>query len=89
MTNRIRWGIIGAGHIARAFARGLAESDSGILHGIASRSPEGGALFAAEFPTQVYLGYQALIDDPEIQAVYIATPHPQHVEWAMRAIAAG
>lgn len=89
MNDRLRWGIIGAGHIARAFARGLAESDTGVLDAVASRSGEGAERFAAEFPARRHVGYQALIDDPRVQAVYIATPHPMHVEWALRAMAAG
>ncbi len=89
MSNRLTWGIIGAGHIARAFARGLAESETGILHAVASRTREGAERFATEYPARIHVGYQALIDDPEVQAVYIATPHPMHVEWALRAMAAG
>ena len=89
MSHRLRWGIIGAGHIARAFARGLVDSERGELLAIASRTQAGAEAFNCEHPARMHVGYQTLIDDPEIQAVYIASPHPFHVEWAMRAMAAG
>ncbi|WIV49499.1 aldo/keto reductase [Marivivens sp. LCG002] len=88
----VKWGIIGPGRIAWNFAKGLSESEHGTLFAIASRSPERGAAFAAEFGVaadKVYSNYQAIFDDPEVDAIHIATPHPFHAEQALMAIRAG
>ena len=90
MTDRLRWGIIGTGHIAEEFADGIKASATGVLWAVAGRTD----LSAERFATRVgvpcrYTGYQALLDDPQVQAVYIATPHPVHAEWAIKAAQAG
>ena len=88
-ATNVRWGIIGPGTIARAFAGGVAHSRTGKLVAIGARDP-GKAGYAENFPgARVHGGYQALLDDPEVDAVYIATPHPQHAEWAIKAAEAG
>lgn len=85
----IRWGIIGPGGIAKAFLRGIQGSNTGTLVAIGSRNP-GKASLKTDFPgARIHDGYQALLDDPEVEAVYIATPHPQHAEWAIKAAEAG
>lgn len=90
MSNTLGWGIISTGRIAGIFARGLAASATGKLIAVASRSPEKAAQFATEFgASRSHGSYEALLADPEVQAVYIATPHPQHVEWVIRAAEAG
>ncbi|MBR2691969.1 MAG: aldo/keto reductase [Aquamicrobium sp.] len=87
--NKIRWGIIGPGNIARAFAGGVAHSRSGVLAAIATRDP-GKSGLAEAFPgARILQGYDALLEDPTVDAVYIATPHPGHAEWAIRALEAG
>lgn len=85
---KIRWGIIGPGSIAQTFAAGLAHSRTGRLVAIGSRNP--GSELADQFPgARVHDGYAALLNDPEVDAVYIATPHPWHAEWAIKAAEAG
>ncbi|MEZ2126464.1 MULTISPECIES: aldo/keto reductase [unclassified Sinorhizobium] len=85
----IRWGIIGPGTIARTFADGIAHSRTGKLVAIATRNPEKPGL-GESFPgARIVKGYDALLTDPEIDAVYIATPHTGHAEWAIKAIRAG
>ena len=85
----IRWGIIGPGTIARTFADGVAHSRTGKLAAIASRNP-GKPGLAEQFPgARIVDGYDALLTDTEVDAVYIATPHPLHAEWAIKAIRAG
>lgn len=85
----IRWGIIGPGTIARTFADGVAHSRTGKLVAIASRNPDKPGL-ADHFPgTRIVAGYEALLHDPEIDAVYIATPHTGHAQWAIKALRAG
>ncbi len=89
MTDKLKWGIIGAGGIARKFAHGLAGSRTGELVAIGSRSVESGQKFTAEFPATAHASYEALLADPQVQAVYISTPHPMHAEWAIKAANAG
>ncbi|MBO9198119.1 aldo/keto reductase [Rhizobium sp. 16-449-1b] len=85
----IRWGIIGPGTIARTFADGIAHSRTGKLVAIATRNPEKPGL-AENFPgARIVKGYEALLGDSEIDAVYIAVPHTGHAEWAIKAIRAG
>ncbi|MFO1144308.1 MAG: aldo/keto reductase [Amaricoccus sp.] len=86
---RIRWGIIGPGGIARAFAAGLAHSRTGRLVAIGARDPKKAGYGEHFAGARVLDGYAALLADPEVEAVYIATPHPQHAEWAIKAASAG
>ena len=88
-TTKLRWGIIGPGAIARDFRRGVLDSEHCELVAIATRNPEKPGL-AEQFPEcRVFNGYEALLTDPEVDAIYIATPHPSHAEWAIRAAEAG
>jgi predicted dehydrogenase len=85
----IRWGIVGPGVIAKAFAGAAARTDGTELAAIATRHP-GREGLAADFPgARILEGYQALLDDPAVDAVYVATPHPGHAEWAIKAAEAG
>ncbi|KFC71044.1 putative oxidoreductase [Devosia sp. LC5] len=86
---KIRWGIIGPGSIAKAFQGGVAGSKHGVLAAIATRDPNKPNL-ATDFPgARIVHGYDALLADPEIDAVYIAVPHTGHAEWAIKAAGAG
>ncbi|WP_209089927.1 aldo/keto reductase [Agrobacterium tumefaciens] len=85
----IRWGIIGPGTIARTFADGIAHSRTGRLEAIATRNPDKPGLAQAFAGARIVKGYDALLADPDIDAVYIATPHTGHAEWAIKAIRAG
>lgn len=88
----LRWGILSTGRIAGVFARALAVSRHGQLVAVGSRSAAEATRFAAEHglpPSAAHPTYDALLADPAVEAVYIATPHPQHVEWTERAAAAG
>jgi predicted dehydrogenase/aryl-alcohol dehydrogenase-like predicted oxidoreductase len=88
-TKPLRWGIIGPGEIAKAFAGGVANSKHGKLVAIATRDPKRPGL-AETFPgTRIHAGYDAILADPEVDAVYIATPHTSHAEWAIKAAEAG
>ena len=84
----LRWGILGTGRIARQFASALPHSRSGRLHAVGSRAPPKAP--AAEFAgARLHGSYAALLDDPQVEAVYIATPHPSHAALAIQAAAAG
>jgi len=56
---------------------------------VGNRSAEKGEAFAKEFAIPKHYGYEDLLSDPEIDAVYISTPHPMHAEWAVKAADAG
>ncbi|MYM40407.1 Gfo/Idh/MocA family protein [Duganella qianjiadongensis] len=89
-TPFIRWGILGTGKIARAFAAALQITPDAKLVAVASRSMESAAPFAQEFGAERAHGsYQALADDPEVDVIYIATPHPMHHENALLCLHGG
>ena len=86
MADKLAWGILGAGNIAKQFAKGVAASRTGTLAAVGSRSQDKADTFAKDFGIPTAHGsYEALLADPNVQAVYIATPHPHHAEWAIRA----
>jgi len=90
MAGRLQWGIISTGRISGVFAKGLAESNTGDLLAVASRTQESADRFGDEYNVpRRYVGYEALLADPDVQAVYISTPHPMHAEWAVKAAEAG
>jgi predicted dehydrogenase len=86
----VNWGIIGPGSIARVFCNGLRFSKTGQAAAVASRSRDKAEKFAAIFGIgTVYDSYEALLADDSIDAVYIATIHPAHLEWVKKAAQAG
>ena len=90
MTEPLRWGIISTGGIARTFVRDLAFIDSGVAVAVGSRSIAAANAFADEFAIAGrYASYEELVDDPEVEAVYVATPHPMHFDNAMLALERG
>jgi len=90
MNRKLQWGILSTGRIAGVFARGLAESKTGKLVAVGSRTREAAEKFGKEFGIErCHASYDALLADPEVEAVYIAPPHPMHAEWAIKATEAG
>lgn len=89
MAERLRWGILATGRIARSFSTGLRHSKSGVLVASASRSEERAQAFASEFGGRTYGSYRELVDDPEVEAVYIASPHHLHMEHTILCAEAG
>ena len=88
----LRWGVLGAGGIAGTFVRAVRDHTAGEVVAIGSRAPErAGALAAAHGldARAVRDGYEALVGDDAVDAVYVATPHSHHREHALLAIAAG
>jgi len=84
MLEKIKWGIIAPGNIANRFAEGLSFSEKGRLYAVASNSYEKAKAFADKFGAlRAYGSYDALIEDAEVDAVYIASPHPFHAKQAM------
>jgi predicted dehydrogenase len=89
MTEPVRWGILGTGKIARAFATALQDVPGAVLAGVASRSIDKAEAFAAEFRAAAFGSYGALAEADGIDLVYVATPHPQHAGNALLALGAG
>ena len=88
--NKLRWGLLAAGNIAKAFAKGVQHSQTGELVAVGSRAQASADKFADEFNIPHRHGsYEALLADPDVDAVYISTPHPQHAEWIIKAAEAG
>jgi predicted dehydrogenase len=88
--SKLRWGIIGTGAIAHKFARGVLRSETGELTAVGSRTESRAREFAGSYQIPSPHGsYEALLADPAVDVVYIATPHPQHREWTLRAAQAG
>lgn len=86
----IRWGILGTSLISEVMASAIRESKTSELTAIASRSPATAQSFAEKFGlTTFYHGYEALLADPGIDAVYIGLPNHLHKEWIIRAAKAG
>ena len=87
---KLRWGILGCGKIARKLARAIGGSQTGTVVAAGSRTKEGAQAFAAELRVpHAHGSYAELLANPEVEVVYIATPHPWHAEWAIRAAEAG
>lgn len=90
MKKPFRWGIIGTGGIARAFAFDLQTLPDHKVEAVGSRSAQKGHAFAAEFADCASYGsYEELVADPKIDGIYVATPHPSHVSNTLLALRAG
>lgn len=79
MPKQFRWGILGCGNIAKKFATGLKAIDDATLVAVGSRTQENADAFANEFGAERrHSSYEALAADPDVDAIYVATPHPFH-----------
>ena len=84
-----RWGILATGRIAALFAEDLALLPSEELVAVGSRRRESAVAFAEEYGGTPYSSYEELVRDPEVEVVYIATPHSMHLENARLAFEHG
>lgn len=89
MSAPVRWGVASVAGINAATVPAILGCASAELAGFASRDPERARLAAAEWGGTGYPSYEALLADPDIEAVYVPTPNAQHAEWVHRAIRAG
>ncbi|MHC4126377.1 MAG: Gfo/Idh/MocA family protein, partial [Planctomycetota bacterium] len=81
MDGKIGWGILGTGKIAAKFTRGLRFITDGRVAAVGSRSAERAKEFAKKFNVPNSHGsYEQLVNDPGVDAVYVATAHPFHME---------
>ena len=85
-----RWGVVGPGGIAARFADGLALVDDGVITAVASRSVERAQAFGSRYDIPArYSDVRALLDDPDVDIVYVATPSARHVDDTIAALDAG
>lgn len=90
MENQVRWGIAGCGKIAHKFADAIQRVPGNVLTAVASKTPGKAADFATAYgAVHVYDSYEALAQDPEVDAVYVSNIHMMHKETAMPALKQG
>ncbi len=86
----IRWGILGTGWMASTFATDLARVADAELRAVGSRTRESADAFGDRHGAAVrHADYRALVEDPSVDVVYVALPHPWHHPWALAALRAG
>ncbi len=90
-TPSVRWGIVGTANIARAvFLPGMRFAGGGTAEAVASRELSTAERYAAEHGiARAVAGYQALIDDPRVDALYVPLPNSMHADWVIAALRAG
>lgn len=80
-SKKIKWGILGTGWIAHKFTTALQTVENSEIYAVGSRSIESAQKFAVEFNIpRAYGTYEELVSDPDIDVIYIGTPHNMHVE---------
>lgn len=91
MADRIRWGIMGCARIARTqVVPAILRSANAKLQAVASRDPDKLAEFRNLFGEfSAHSGYDALLDDPAVDAIYLPLPNSLHCEWAIKAMGKG
>ncbi len=86
----IRWGIMGPGSIAKRFTAGLKETPGAVLQAVGSRDLSRARSFADEYGYHTSHGsYEALVNDPEVDIIYVAVPHNGHRDGCLLALHAG
>lgn len=82
----MKFGILGFGNIARKFVKSITYSD-GVVYAIASKSIQDHDSYVQKHPSvKIYHDYEKLLEDPNVEAVYIALPHFDHKEWIIKAL---
>ncbi|MFO7897702.1 MAG: Gfo/Idh/MocA family oxidoreductase [Planctomycetota bacterium] len=90
MQGPVHWGMLGTGSIARKFATGLTALPDAKLAAVGSRAQETADAFGDEFDVpRRHPSYEALANDPQVDVVYVATPHSLHRENTLLCLAAG
>ena len=86
----VRWGVLATGRIAATVSRDLDHVPGAVRYAVASRDPARAAAFAGEHGFEVaHASYADLVEDPQVDVVHVATPHPQHLAAAELALRAG
>jgi predicted dehydrogenase len=89
-ATKINWGIIAPGKIAQKFATALQGVDQAALYSVASRDPNRAQAFADQYAFETFsTSYDALISDPKVDVIYIASPHTFHTQQSIACLTAG
>ena len=88
-NKKLGWGILGTGMIAQWFSADLPKSATSRLVAVGSRDKKRSAMLTEGSNARALDSYQAVLDDPSVEAVYIALPNHLHAEWTIRAAEAG
>lgn len=88
MSN-LRWGILSTGRIAHTFAEGLEVLPDQHVAAVGSRSLASAERMAGQYGARAHASYEALAADPEVDAIYVATPHSRHMEDTLLCLDAG
>ena len=90
MNKNYRWGILGAGRIAEKFCTALDFTENAEVYAVASRDGEKAKAYATKYKaSKFYDDYLGLMEDPQVDVIYIATPHPFHYEQTLACIQHG
>ncbi len=85
--DRLRIGLLGSGDITRRVSNGFKNIPEIEMYAVASRNVEHAKAFAQEYGYQrVYETYEELMNDPDVDMLYIGLPHPQHYEYVKKAL---
>ena len=85
---KVRWGFIGAGHIAKkALYPALMKSEVAEIYAVASKHEDRAKELSPS--GRIYSSYEELLSDPKVEAIYISLPNSLHIEWAIKAMQAG
>lgn len=88
--DKVRWGIMGTGWIASQFAKDLEHAGNAEKAAVGSRTAGSAEKFAAEYGfARAYGSYEEMLQDPEVDIIYVATPHPVHKENVLACLEAG
>jgi xylose dehydrogenase (NAD/NADP) len=86
----VQWGVVSTAHINAKFLAGVAQSDECDVLAVASREADRAATYARENGIErSYGSYEQLLDDPDVEVVYISLPNSLHVQWTERALRKG
>ena len=89
-NDAIRWGLLGTGRINLKLLRGASGTDTAEVVAVGSREAETGRAFAAKNGiARVHGSYEALLADPDVDAIYIPLPNSMHHPWTLKAVEAG
>lgn len=89
MSTPVRWGLLATGNIARTFAADLALVPDAEIVAVGSRSTASAEAFVATYGGRPHGSYEALVADPDVDVIYVASPHAVHLEHARLALEAG
>lgn len=90
MENKIRWGILGTGNIANSFAEALTSLPAAEIKAVGSRTQDSAQQFAKKFGIpNIHASYESLVNDPDVDVIYVSTPHTYHKNNTLLALGAG